>query len=62
MVLWLLMPSTGRTPRHEQIGLTSGVSIDGLGELANNTGVVYLFAEGPEPLLPLYGMSARSRA
>ena len=56
------MPSTGRTPRYEQIGLTSGVNFDGLCELANKTGVVYLFAEGTEPLLPLYGMSVSSRA
>jgi hypothetical protein len=56
------MPSTGRTPRHEQIGLTSGVNFDGLCELGNKTGVVYLYAEGPEPLLQLYGMSASSRA
>jgi len=53
------MPSTGRTPRHERIGLTSVVNFDGL--CANNMGVVYLYAESPEPLLQLYGMSACSR-
>jgi len=55
------MPLTGQTPRHEQIGLTSCVNFDGLCELANKTGVVYLYAESPEPLLQLYGMSACSR-
>jgi hypothetical protein len=32
---------------YEQIGLSSGVNFDGLGELANKTGGVFLFAESP---------------
>ncbi|MES2958102.1 MAG: vWA domain-containing protein [Pseudomonadota bacterium] len=37
------------------IGLSSGVDIVALGELANQTGGAFLYADSPEQLLPLYG-------
>jgi hypothetical protein len=37
------------------IGLSSGVDIVALGELANQTGGALLYADSPEQLLPLYG-------
>jgi hypothetical protein len=37
------------------IGLTSGVDIVSLGELANQTGGAFLYADSAEQLLPLYG-------
>jgi hypothetical protein len=41
------------------IGLTSGVNFEALGELANGTGGVFLFAESPQQLIPLYGSVGR---
>ena len=37
------------------VGLSSGVDVVALGELANQTGGALLYAESPEQLLPLYG-------
>jgi hypothetical protein len=37
------------------VGLSSGVDIAALGELANQTGGALLYADSPEQLLPLYG-------
>jgi von Willebrand factor type A domain len=37
------------------IGLTSSVDFEALGELANQTGGAFLFADNPEQLIPLYG-------
>jgi hypothetical protein len=37
------------------IGLSSGVDVVALGELANQTGGAFLYADTPEQLLPLYG-------
>lgn len=41
------------------IGLSNGVNFEALGELANDTGGVFLFAENPEQLIPLYGSVGR---
>ncbi len=41
------------------IGLTNEVNFEALGELANGTGGVFLFAESPEQLIPLYGSVGR---
>jgi hypothetical protein len=41
------------------IGLTKQVNFEALGELANGTGGVFLFAESPEQLIPLYGSVGR---
>lgn len=41
------------------IGLTSGVNFEALGELANETGGAFLFAENAEQLIPLYGSVGR---
>lgn len=41
------------------IGLSSGVDIIALGELANQTGGAMLYADSPEQLLPLYGSVGR---
>lgn len=41
------------------IGLSNGVNFEALGELANDTGGVFLFAESPEQLIPLYGSVGR---
>ena len=41
------------------IGLSSGVDIAALGELANQTGGALLYADSPEQLLPLYGSVGR---
>lgn len=41
------------------IGLSSGVDIAALGELANRTGGALLFADSVEQLLPLYGSVGR---
>jgi hypothetical protein len=37
------------------IGLSSGVNFEALGELANQTGGAFLFADSAEQLIPLYG-------
>ena len=41
------------------IGLSSGVEVDALAELANQTGGAFLYAETAEQLLPLYGSVGR---
>ncbi len=41
------------------IGLSNGVDIVALGELANQTGGAMLFADSAEQLLPLYGSAGR---
>ena len=41
------------------IGLTNLVNFEALGELANGTGGVFLFAEIPHQLIPLYGSVGR---
>lgn len=41
------------------IGLTSGVDVAALGELANQTGGAFLYADTAEQLLPLYGSLGR---
>lgn len=41
------------------IGLSSGVNFEALGELANETGGAFLFAESAEQLIPLYGSVGR---
>ncbi|MFZ0105690.1 MAG: vWA domain-containing protein [Thiobacillus sp.] len=41
------------------IGLSSGVNFEALGELANQTGGAFLFADSPEQLIPLYGSVGR---
>ncbi|MES2959684.1 MAG: vWA domain-containing protein [Pseudomonadota bacterium] len=41
------------------IGLSSGVDIVALGELANQTGGALLYADSPEQLLPLYGSAGK---
>ena len=41
------------------IGLSSGVDIVALGELANHTGGALLYADTAEQLLPLYGSVGR---
>jgi hypothetical protein len=41
------------------IGLTNQVNFEALGELASGTGGVFLFAESPEQLIPLYGSVGR---
>jgi hypothetical protein len=37
------------------IGRSSGVNFEALGELANQTGGAFLFADSAEQLIPLYG-------
>lgn len=41
------------------IGLSNGVDVAALGELANQTGGALLYADTPEQLLPLYGSVGR---
>jgi hypothetical protein len=41
------------------IGLSSGVDVAALGELANRTGGAFLYADNAEQLLPLYGSLGR---
>lgn len=41
------------------IGLSNGVDVAGLGELANQTGGAFLYADTAEQLLPLYGSLGR---
>ena len=41
------------------IGLSSDVNFEALGELANETGGAFLFAESAEQLIPLYGSVGR---
>jgi len=48
-------PLTDDGVRIFTIGLTNQVNFEALGELANGTGGVFLFAESPEQLIPLYG-------
>ncbi len=41
------------------IGLSNSVNFEALGDLANQTGGAFLFAENAEQLIPLYGSVGR---